>query len=162
PDANIIVGATFDESLDGIIRVSVVATGVDVNAASDPRDPATQSVAPAQARQPPSPRSPSQPQPNSATKAAEQSRIAELGQRLKAHNARSADRIDRPGQQAPRPANAPLAPPSPVPTAGLRPSLDQAAAAAVAAALAPQEDEVSIRPMPRTKPGTYAEAADSQ
>jgi cell division protein FtsZ len=32
-DANIIVGATFDESLDGIIRVSVVATGVDVNAA---------------------------------------------------------------------------------------------------------------------------------
>jgi cell division protein FtsZ len=28
-DANIIVGATFDESLDGIIRVSVVATGID-------------------------------------------------------------------------------------------------------------------------------------
>src|SRR5262249_61489259 len=34
-DANIIVGATFDESLDGIIRVSVVATGVDINAASN-------------------------------------------------------------------------------------------------------------------------------
>jgi len=34
-DANIIVGATFDESLDGIIRVSVVATGID--AASAPR-----------------------------------------------------------------------------------------------------------------------------
>jgi cell division protein FtsZ len=32
-DANIIVGATFDESLDGIIRVSVVATGVDIKAA---------------------------------------------------------------------------------------------------------------------------------
>ncbi|WP_150494647.1 cell division protein FtsZ [Roseibium aquae] len=29
PDANIILGATFDESLDGIIRVSVVATGID-------------------------------------------------------------------------------------------------------------------------------------
>ena len=29
PDANIIVGATFDESLEGIIRVSVVATGID-------------------------------------------------------------------------------------------------------------------------------------
>jgi cell division protein FtsZ len=29
PDANIIVGATFDETLDGIIRVSVVATGID-------------------------------------------------------------------------------------------------------------------------------------
>ena len=28
-DANIIVGATFDESLDGIIRVSVVATGIE-------------------------------------------------------------------------------------------------------------------------------------
>ena len=34
-DANIIVGATFDESLDGIIRVSVVATGVDINAADN-------------------------------------------------------------------------------------------------------------------------------
>ena len=28
-DANIIVGATFDESLDGMIRVSVVATGIE-------------------------------------------------------------------------------------------------------------------------------------
>jgi cell division protein FtsZ len=34
PDANIIVGATFDESLDGIIRVSVVATGVEIKASS--------------------------------------------------------------------------------------------------------------------------------
>jgi cell division protein FtsZ len=32
-DANIIVGATFDDSLEGIIRVSVVATGVGINAA---------------------------------------------------------------------------------------------------------------------------------
>jgi cell division protein FtsZ len=29
-EANIIVGATFDESLEGIIRVSVVATGIDL------------------------------------------------------------------------------------------------------------------------------------
>jgi cell division protein FtsZ len=29
PDANIIVGASFDESLDGVVRVSVVATGID-------------------------------------------------------------------------------------------------------------------------------------
>ncbi|GLK82264.1 cell division protein FtsZ [Ancylobacter defluvii] len=29
PDANIILGATFDETLEGIIRVSVVATGID-------------------------------------------------------------------------------------------------------------------------------------
>jgi cell division protein FtsZ len=32
-DANIIVGATFDDSLEGIIRVSVVATGVGIKAA---------------------------------------------------------------------------------------------------------------------------------
>ncbi|MEM9733544.1 MAG: cell division protein FtsZ [Pseudomonadota bacterium] len=30
-DANIILGATFDESLEGIIRVSVVATGIDAD-----------------------------------------------------------------------------------------------------------------------------------
>ncbi len=29
PDANIILGATFDEGLEGVIRVSVVATGID-------------------------------------------------------------------------------------------------------------------------------------
>jgi cell division protein FtsZ len=33
-DANIIVGATFDDSLEGIIRVAVVATGVDRPAAA--------------------------------------------------------------------------------------------------------------------------------
>jgi cell division protein FtsZ len=36
-DANIIVGATFDESLNGIIRVSVVATGVDIKATDNVR-----------------------------------------------------------------------------------------------------------------------------
>jgi cell division protein FtsZ len=41
-DANIIVGATFDESLDGIIRVSVVATGID-NALAAQRSPAVDS-----------------------------------------------------------------------------------------------------------------------
>jgi len=35
-DANIIVGATFEESLDGVIRVSVVATGVDTSSAKCP------------------------------------------------------------------------------------------------------------------------------
>src|ERR1700693_3767900 len=52
PDANIIVGATFDESLDGIIRVSVVATGVDINAAMAGRPAATQSQVPAPAPAP--------------------------------------------------------------------------------------------------------------
>src|SRR5258705_3150282 len=165
PDANIIVGATFDESLDGIIRVSVVATGVDV-ATSDPHAAATPGVSPAQTRLPPSPRSPSQPPSNAAAgiKPAEQSRIAELAQRLKADNARIADRIERAVQQASRPASSPpqTATSAPVPTAGLRPSLDQAAAAAAAAALEPQGDEVSIRPMPNTKPGLFAEPSESQ
>lgn len=44
-DANIILGATFDESLEGVIRVSVVATGID-KAASDIAAP------PIQMRQP--------------------------------------------------------------------------------------------------------------
>jgi cell division protein FtsZ len=39
-DANIIVGATFDESLDGIIRVSVVATGIDNAGAAQRPTPA--------------------------------------------------------------------------------------------------------------------------
>ena len=46
-DANIIVGATFDESLDGIVRVSVVATGIDV--ATSSRQP-TQAAASVVAR----------------------------------------------------------------------------------------------------------------
>ena len=32
PDANIILGATFDEALEGIVRVSVVATGIEKGA----------------------------------------------------------------------------------------------------------------------------------
>ena len=41
-DANIILGATFDESLDGIIRVSVVATGIEpaLISAHSPNNPA--------------------------------------------------------------------------------------------------------------------------
>jgi cell division protein FtsZ len=35
PDANIILGATFEESLEGVIRVSVVATGIDAEASVD-------------------------------------------------------------------------------------------------------------------------------
>jgi cell division protein FtsZ len=40
PDANIIVGATFDETLEGIIRVSVVATGIDHTGALHQSQPA--------------------------------------------------------------------------------------------------------------------------
>jgi len=61
-DANIIVGATFDESLDGIIRVSVVATGIDQTAIQRP------------------------------PVAAAEARIAEVAQRLRADNQRLAER----------------------------------------------------------------------
>ena len=39
PEANIIVGSTFDETMEGSMRVSVVATGIDAEAdmAADPR-----------------------------------------------------------------------------------------------------------------------------
>jgi cell division protein FtsZ len=39
-DANIIVGATFDESLEGTVRVSVVATGIDNLGAARQKQPA--------------------------------------------------------------------------------------------------------------------------
>ena len=37
PDANIIFGSTFDEKLDGRMRISVVATGIDLDGAREPR-----------------------------------------------------------------------------------------------------------------------------
>ena len=39
PDANIIVGSTLDTSMEGAIRVSVVATGIDVSAANRQETP---------------------------------------------------------------------------------------------------------------------------
>ena len=36
-EANIILGATFDEDLEGVIRVSVVATGIDHTASRSER-----------------------------------------------------------------------------------------------------------------------------
>jgi cell division protein FtsZ len=40
PDANIIVGATFDANLEGVVRVSVVATGIDNLEMTSPAHPA--------------------------------------------------------------------------------------------------------------------------
>jgi cell division protein FtsZ len=37
PEANIIFGSTFDESMEGEVRVSVVATGIDLEASEQPR-----------------------------------------------------------------------------------------------------------------------------
>ena len=65
-DANIIVGATFDEGLEGIIRVSVVATGIDHVLAQRP------------------------------PVAAAEARIAEVAQRLRADNEKLAQRVERP------------------------------------------------------------------
>ncbi|OQM77357.1 cell division protein FtsZ [Manganibacter manganicus] len=47
-DANIILGATFDEELEGVIRVSVVATGIDKSAADMVAAPIA--IRPAQAK----------------------------------------------------------------------------------------------------------------
>ncbi|MCX8996457.1 cell division protein FtsZ [Rhizobiaceae bacterium BDR2-2] len=47
PDANIILGATFDEALEGLIRVSVVATGIDRGTQAQPQDVRTADIRPA-------------------------------------------------------------------------------------------------------------------
>jgi cell division protein FtsZ len=86
-DANIIVGATFDESLDGIVRVSVVATGIDVEVSAQqpaPRTVSTQAVAPMPAPQ--------------AVAAA--SRLAELTQSLRVSTQRMAERTIEHGHRA--------------------------------------------------------------
>ncbi|MCW5725114.1 MAG: cell division protein FtsZ [Maricaulaceae bacterium] len=62
PDANIIVGSTFDEGMEGKVRVSVVATGIESEAeAADPRarrrNGAAEAVAPWR-RETPAPRHP--------------------------------------------------------------------------------------------------------
>ena len=120
-EANIIVGATFDESLDGIIRVSVVATGID-HIATSVRPVATES------------------------------RLAELTNRLKADSQRLAERIDRNDTPARAPAVAQQRP--------LQAAIDQAATAAVAAAVLPPSaiEEVTFRPIP-PKPSLFMEPA---
>jgi cell division protein FtsZ len=112
-DANIIVGATFDENLDGIIRVSVVATGIEQaailrNSAPTVATPAPQPAAPA-----------GQPE----------NRLADLTARLRADNARLAERAAKLESQSPALA-APAVPPR-------NPHVERAALAAIAAAVAP-------------------------
>ncbi len=80
-DANIIVGATFDESLEGIVRVSVVATGIDVAMSSRQPAPVRQPIAPAVAAPTPAPQA-----------IAAASRLAELTQTLRASTQRMAER----------------------------------------------------------------------
>jgi cell division protein FtsZ len=67
PDANIILGATFDEELEGVIRVSVVATGIDKSAADISASPAAVRPAAIQTQQvKPAVQQAAQPQPSGA------------------------------------------------------------------------------------------------
>jgi cell division protein FtsZ len=109
-DANIIVGATFDETLDGIIRVSVVATGIEQ------AQIARNAAAPSAAAAPVTP----------------DSRLADLTARLRADNQRMAERAQRLEAAAPTQA-APAAAPQRQAN-----NVERAALAAIAAAVAPQ------------------------
>jgi len=86
PDANIIVGATFDENLDGVIRVSVVATGIEQAALARAAAP---SAAPATAV---------------SHGASTDNRLADLAARQRAAAAAAAPRAEAPRQAAPAPA----------------------------------------------------------
>jgi cell division protein FtsZ len=112
-DANIIVGATFDETLDGIIRVSVVATGIE------------QAIIARNSAAPPA-------VVTNAAASTPDSRLADLTARLRADNQRLAERAQNP--------MAPAAAPAPGAAAPQRAanSVERAALAAIAAAVAPE------------------------
>ena len=124
-DANIIVGATFDESLEGIIRVSVVAAGIDHAGLQ---------------------RSATEPE----------ARIAELTQKLRVDQLR-ADPPQRPAERIETRA-LPLATPtvSTAPSPSTPEAIEAAAKAAVAAAVLPMIEDVTIRPIP-PKPSLFPE-----
>jgi cell division protein FtsZ len=150
-DANIIVGATFDESLDGMIRVSVVATGIDQGMAQQ-RPAATHATHAAPAAVPATHASPSD------------SRLADLAQRIRADNQRIAERIER-TEAATRTTTAPAASatsaPAPVVPAAsvsapatLNASIESAAKAAIASAV----EDITIRPI-APKPSLFIDPA---
>jgi cell division protein FtsZ len=125
-DANIIVGATFDEALEGLIRVSVVATGIDQAALSRPVS-------------------------------APEARIAELTQKLRADQIR-ADQQRVPSERLERNAS-PVSQSVPAMPSQLTPeAIANAAKAAVAAAVLPSGEDVTIRPIP-PKPSLFPEPA---
>jgi cell division protein FtsZ len=147
-DANIIVGATFDEALDGLIRVSVVATGIEQAAIARNNQAASAPVVAAA------------PAPMPA--AAAESRLADLTARLRADNQRLADRAQRLEAQVPPATPAPSAPAAP------RPNVERAALAAIAAAVAPEAPpasaqtygDVTVRPIAQ-KPSLFPEPAQA-
>jgi cell division protein FtsZ len=109
-DANIIVGATFDEALDGLIRVSVVATGIEQAAVA--RSINTNAA------------------PAATAVTSPENRLADLTARLRADNLRTAERMQK--LEAASPTAAPAA-------AAQRATsnIERAALAAIAAAVAP-------------------------
>jgi len=128
PDANIIVGATFDETLDGIIRVSVVATGIDNTGIM--RQPAPAETALKEL----------------ATRARVETR--RIPDRIERSQPAAA-------VYAAPPALAPAATAAPAPTTGPIESAHAAVAAAILPSTG--VDEVSIRPMP-IKPSLFEPA----
>jgi cell division protein FtsZ len=132
-DANIIVGATFDETLDGVIRVSVVATGIEQALIS--RNAGTPSATvPAAAAAPGMP----------------DTRLADLTARLRADNQRAVA-VTAQKSDAPRPVQAAVAAPQQR-APGM--TVERAALAAIAAA-------VSSDPMqpaqPAPQPASYGD-----
>ncbi|MCK1756604.1 cell division protein FtsZ [Bradyrhizobium sp. 137] len=148
-DANIIVGATFDEALDGLIRVSVVATGIEQAAIARNSQATSAPVAnPAPQAQ----------QAAAAPAVAAESRLADLTARLRADNQRLAERAQKLDAQAPAAAPAPAG-------AAPRQNVERAALAAIAAAVAdvPQAPapvqtygDVTVRPIAQ-KPTLFPE-----
>jgi cell division protein FtsZ len=117
-DANIIVGATFDETLDGVIRVSVVATGIEQalisRNAGAPAASATGAV---------------------VSTATPDTRLADLTARLRADNQRLAERAQKPEASNPAPVAAP--------SQRVSNNVERAALAAIAAAVAPETPQLS-------------------
>jgi cell division protein FtsZ len=146
-EANIIVGATFDESLDGIVRVSVVATGIDVALSAHHPANTRQPIAQAPAPAPVQAAAPS-PAPQAVAAA---SRLAELTQSLRASNQRMAERA---GQRAESNDQAHRA---------VAQALETPAGTALAEPGAPPRpqvtaiEDVTIRPMP-PKPTLFVES----
>ncbi len=137
-DANIIVGATFDETLDGVIRVSVVATGIEqamlARAAAAPAETVTAAV---------------------ATPGAPDSRLAELTAKLRADNQRLAA-VTAQKLEAPRPvATAPAAPATPAAPRAPASSIERAALAAIAAAVAPESMQLAAQAA--VQPASYGD-----
>ena len=137
-DANIIFGSTFDESMEGRIRVSVVSTGIDLETSRAPNTGTAGSLSVVSDRTAPTPAQPAQPAARSPL----------------AQPAAGAIR-----SQPAAPAAAPEAPPTPV----ARPAAESVAEPAVATASEPpraeRRDGAFIAPRPVASPATPATPA---